>query len=132
MSLSRAPNQTEQLLQGLAASEAKQREAAAKRIAQQKPSDERIVSQLQNLAASDPYAYVREAASVALLALGQTVPAAIAPPQVGPQRYTAIIIIAIIAIPLIIVFVACVVIAILVVVGPEIGSVFSRVTNGLQ
>lgn len=129
MSHSPAANETEQILQGLAAPEAKRREAAAKLSAQRKLGDERIISQLQNLAASDPYAYVREAASGALLALGQTVPSASAPPQVGPQRNTAIVIVALIPICL---FVACIVVAILVILGPQIGNVFSRITNGLQ
>lgn len=74
MSQSLAADEVDQILLDLAAPEAERREAAAKRIARGKSSDERVVRKLQELAASDPHAYVRESASAALLAVGQTVP----------------------------------------------------------
>ena len=130
MSQSPSPNEIEEILQGLAAPEAKRREAAARLCAQQKPGDERVISRLGNLAASDQYAYVREAASGALVALGQPVPFASAPPQVGRQANTPILIVILAFIACLIV--ACLVVVILVITGPQIGNVFSRITNGLQ
>lgn len=91
MSQSFAANERHQLMGGLALPEAQHREAAAKRIAWEKSGDERVVSKLQELAASDPYAYVRESAGAALLAVGQTVPAVNVPPRVNKGSNIALI-----------------------------------------
>jgi hypothetical protein len=123
----------EKYLQGLKADQAKRRESTANAIEKARVSDERIVSTLQVLTASDPVEYVRTAAASALRALGQAVPTAQTPPTLKEQSNRSIWLVAIV--PLVILMVclaAVVVIAILTLLGPQIANVFSKVTNGLS
>lgn len=131
--MSAANSSLEQLLVDATNPSAKKREAVAKALGQLGNSDPRVLSALWNLASSDPVPYVRLAAREALTALGRT------PPSISAQELQemqkaggtnwALIIGAIVALACIIPFG---VITILAIIGPQIGNIFSRVTNGLS
>lgn len=64
----------EYFLKELQSDRAKRRESTCRRITEREIKDERVLRKLEELAASDPVAYVREAASKALIKFGYTPP----------------------------------------------------------
>ncbi len=129
-----APNpepQIQQLLQDLRNPSAKRREATAKQLSSAGTVDPRVLNALWNLASSDPVLYVRQASRDTLAALGKTPPTAAQEqplPQKGSGTNWALIIGAIVVL---VCAVPVCVISILAILGPQIGNIFSRVTNGL-
>jgi len=92
-----------------------------------------VIEQLQVLVSADPVEYVREAARAQLVAGGQTPRESIVPVQLKQEGagIPALFAIGCIAFPVVLSIVAIVCIAVLAILGPQIGNVFSRVTNGL-
>lgn len=126
-------SQLEKLLQDASNPSAKRRETVAKALGQMGNTEPRVLSALWNMSSSDPVLYVRQAARQALTDLGKN------PPPISPEELQqmqnrggtnwAAIIGAIVAF---FCLVPILVIAILAIVGPQIGNIFSRVTNGLS
>ncbi len=126
-------NETAAVLAALKSDSAKTRERAVKNLSPAALQDSQIIDALQNLVGADPVEYVRDAARAQLLAAGQTPRASAAPIQVKQEGAgkPAIFALGCMAIPIACVVIALFVIAILALLGPQIGSVFSRVTSGL-
>lgn len=121
------------LLAGLNADSAKQRERAIKNLTPTAIQEQSILDALQKIVSSDPVEYVREAARARLVAAGRTPAASTTPIQLKEEgiRKPAAFAITCVAIPVILLCVAVVLIAVLAILGPQIGNVFSRVTSGL-
>ncbi|OQY87915.1 MAG: hypothetical protein B6D41_11415 [Chloroflexi bacterium UTCFX4] len=112
---------------------AKRRERAIQNLTATDLTDAQVIEQLQNIVSGDPVEYAREAARAQLLAAGQTPRASVAPIQVKQEDASkpAIFVIGYFGILIICVCVAIGVIGFLAFSAPQIGNIFSRVTNGL-
>lgn len=122
------------ILTGLNSDSAKQRERVITGLTPAALQEAQVLERLQQIVSSDPVEYVREAARAQLLAAGQTPRESSAPIQLKQEGAAkpAAFAVGCVIIPIVIcVVVAIVVIAVLAIMGPQIGSVFSRVTNGL-
>lgn len=112
---------------------AKRRERAIQNLTATDLTDAQVIEQLQNIVSADPMEYARVAARAQLLAAGQTPRASVAPIQVKQEGASkpAIFAIGYFGILIICVCVAIGVIGFLAFSAPQIGNIFSRVTNGL-
>lgn len=120
-------------LTAIAGDSAKQRERAIKNLSPLLLQNSQVIDALQKSVSTDPVEYVRDAARAQLIAAGQ-VPAASAVPIALKEEGAgkpAVLAIGCMAIPVAVVLCAVVVIAVLAILGPQIGNIFSRVTNGL-
>ena len=127
-------NETTTILAELKSDSAKTRERVIKNLTPGALQDAQVITALQNIVSADPVEYVREAARARLVEIGQTPAASAAPIQVKQEGAgkPAIFAVGLVGAAFIIcICVAVTVIAILAILGPQIGNVFSRVTNGL-
>lgn len=120
-------------LQELKSDSAKTRERAIKNLTPAQLQDAQVIEALQNIVSADPTEYVREAARAQLTTAGQTPRESAAPIQMKQEGAgkPALFALGCVAIPIACILVAIVVIAVLAILGPQIGNIFSRVTNGL-
>ena len=122
------------ILTGLNSDSAKQRERVIKSLAPSVVQEPQVLEKLQQLVSADPVEYVREAARAQLLAAGQTPRESIAPVQLKQEGAAkpAAFAIGCVIIPIVIcVVVAILMVAVLAIMGPQIGNIFSRITNDL-
>lgn len=121
------------ILADLNSDSAKKRERAIKNLTPAVLQAPQVIDALQKIVSSDSVEYVREAARNALLSIGQIPAPSAAPVQLAQEGAgkPAMFAIGCVALVAICVFVAVVTIVILAILGPQIGTVFSRVTNGL-
>lgn len=127
-------NETTTILSDLKSDSAKSRERVIKNLSPGALQDAQVVDALQNIVSTDPVEYVREAARARLVEIGQTPAASVAPIQVKQEGAgkPAIFAVGLVgAVFIVCICVAVTVIALLAILGPQIGNVFSRVTNGL-
>lgn len=127
-------NETSTVLAELNSESAKTRERVIKNLTPGVLHEPQIIDALQKIVSTDPVEYVREAARARLLEIGQTPAASAAPVQVKQEGAGKPAIFAVGLVGAVFVICICVsvtMIAILALLGPQIGNVFSRVTNGL-
>lgn len=126
-------NDLPSILAGLKSDSAKQRERNIKALTPATLADPQIIEQLQTLVSADPVEYVRVAAREQLVAAGQTARESLVPVQLKQEGAgkPAAFAIGCFVVVAICVLVAIIVIAVLAILGPQIGNIFSRVTNGL-
>ena len=131
--------EVDRALQEMQLPDSQRRLAALKRLEQMHVTSAQILAALQYMAVNDPDPQVRKAARNGLKKRGSapasTANRAVAPSNVSPAQpmHPAVKIILIV---LLVIFsclcVAILTIAILAILGPQIGGVFSRVTDGLS
>lgn len=121
------------LIAELKSDSAKTRERAIKSLTSAQMQDAQVLDALQDIASADPVEYARDAARAQLLAAGQTPRASVAPIQVKQEGASkpAIFAVAYFGILIICICAAVGVIGFLAFSAPQIGNIFSRVTNGL-
>jgi hypothetical protein len=124
------------ILDELRADSAKRRERAVKSLTPAALQDAQVVEQLQMLVSADPVQYVRDAAQAQLLAAGQIPRASVVPVQLREEGAAkpAAFALGCTLIPVVLVCAALILVLVLALalLGPGIGDVFSRVTNGLS
>ncbi|TAH52414.1 MAG: hypothetical protein EYC68_06460 [Chloroflexota bacterium] len=121
-------------LKDLNSDSAKTRERVIKNLTPALLQDAQVIEALQKIVSTDPVEYVREAARVQLVAIGQTPRESVAPIQMKQEGAGKPAIFAVGLVGAVIAICVCVpifVITILAMTGPQIGNIFSRITNGL-
>lgn len=132
--MSTSNSQLDQLLLDASNPSTKRREAVANALGKMGNADPRVTSALSNMASSDSVLYVRQAARQALTTLGQEPPPISAEEMQQIQKagstnwglIVGVIIVVLVCAGLLMGFVF------LAILGPQIGNIFSRVTNGLS
>lgn len=122
------------LLTELKSDSAKRRERVIQTLTATDLQDAQIIEQLQVIVSADPVEYVREAARTQLTVAGQTPRTSVEPVQLKQEGAGKPAVFAVGLVGAIIAICVCIplfVITILAMTGPQIGNIFSRITNGL-